>query len=222
MPPPRALPRASQLVARLYADLQRSEEEARRTLARRLHNSTQQNLAAISMSLSLLERQLGAAMTEPARKTLAGALGLVASCNDELREITHALSPPLLELGLLPALRALGVELGENRLILTVDAAATLPRLDPSLESGAYRLVEEAIACAFSPEAPVHLRASVDRVLTLELAGRGQAADRVAIGATKLRLRARPLGARLKLERSPSGLRLHVRFPPTAAAAWAR
>jgi signal transduction histidine kinase len=206
------------MLARLYTDLQRADEEGRRQLARRLHNSTQQNLAAISMSLSLLERQLGTALSDNARKTLSGALQLVTSCNDELREIAHTLSPPLLELGLTPALRALGAELGEQRLVLALDPLTPIPRLDPAVESAAYRLVEEAIDCAFAADAPVHLwAAGANQGLMLELTGRGQPSDVVDVGAAKLRLRARPLGARLRLQRSPPELRLHVRFPPTAA-----
>jgi signal transduction histidine kinase len=217
MPPRRPAPRTQQLIARLYTELQRSEEEGRRLLARRLHSSTQQNLAAISMSLSLLERQLGPALSDGARKTLAGALALVTTCNDELREIAHELSPPLLELGLTPALRALRAELGGDRLVLALEAEP-IPRYDAAIESGAYRIVEEAMASAFAPDVPVQLRAAnAPQGLTLELAGRGQAADVVDLGAAKLRLRARPLGATLRLQRSPRQLHLHVRFPPTTA-----
>jgi signal transduction histidine kinase len=203
------------LIERLYADLQRSQEEERRQIARRLHNSTQQNLAAISMSLSLLERQLGPALNDGARKTLASAVGLVATCNEELREIAHTLSPPLLELGLAPALRALVAELGEDRLGLDLDPLP-LPRLDAGIETGAYRLVEEAMKSVFAADVTVRLNAVVDEEgLRLDLAGRGQAAEVVEEGVAKLRLRGRPLGAQLRLAGGPENLRLHVRFSPT-------
>ena len=102
--PPRG---RSVLLGRLCRELQRATDEERGRLARSLHDSAAQTLAAASINLALIEGETGP-LSARARRRLGAAQALVAACNRELRDLSHAMHPPLLaELGLSAALGAL-------------------------------------------------------------------------------------------------------------------
>src|SRR5215467_7412666 len=79
------------------------QDEERRRIARELHDSAGQTLAALSMNLMPLETDGG--LSTRAAKAVKESLELVAGLSRELRTISHLLHPPLLdEVGLASAL----------------------------------------------------------------------------------------------------------------------
>jgi len=81
------------------------QDEERRRLARELHDSAGQLLAALSMNLAPLESVNGQ-MPQWAGKAISESLGLVNELSKQLRTISHLLHPPLLdEVGLRSALQ---------------------------------------------------------------------------------------------------------------------
>lgn len=212
--------RRRQSQVQLYTDLQGVADEQRRRLARRLHNSAQQSLAAASMSLSLLERQ-SADFSPAARQILTETMRVVATCNQELREISHALYPPLLEgMGLVPALRGLASRLGMHRVGLTIQP---LPPVEPARALTIYLLIEEALEQAFAPDGvvDVHLRPLPPMVTggALGVSLSGDAAGELVANPviSRLRLRTTVGGGQLRVRQTAGRLRLDVRFAHTSA-----
>jgi signal transduction histidine kinase len=206
---------------RLCEGLQRSADEERRRLARQLHDSASQTLAAASMRLSLLESEAG--LSAPAREELAHAQRLIAECVRELNDLSHVLHPPLLgDRGLSAALRALARRLGEPRLRLEL---VVPPPLAPPVEVALYRLAEQALAGPptplFAESAPVTAQLAVGgegeaerKVVSLTLEGQPHGEDG-ALTLLSLRQRCRALGGSLRVRRAATLLRIEARLPVT-------
>src|SRR5690242_15705952 len=88
----------------LTARLMKLQDEERRRIARELHDSVGQSLAALGMNLKSVEGDIEK-LTKTAA-TLRDSATLVQDMNQEIRTISHLLHPPLLdEAGLISALR---------------------------------------------------------------------------------------------------------------------
>ncbi len=89
----------------LSARLLQVQDEERRRIAREMHDSVGQLVAAISMNLSAVEKQSDKLDAKGA-KAVAETIVLVEEIDREIRTISHLLPPPLLdEAGLGSALR---------------------------------------------------------------------------------------------------------------------
>ena len=89
----------------LSGQLLRVQDEERRRIARELHDSAGQSLAALSMNLTPLESENGH-LGAHAVRAIPGESKIVAGLSQELRTIPNLLHPPLLdEVGLASALR---------------------------------------------------------------------------------------------------------------------
>jgi hypothetical protein len=206
----RGTPSAASL-GRLRAGFQRALDEERRGLARGLHDSAMQTLTAVSMNLSLVERDAGG-LPLAARQALADAQTQVEACASELRALSHALFPAVLgSAGLAAAVRGLVRQRGEDR--LRVDIVGPLPRYGVSVELTAYRLIED-LDCLFG-EGLVRGRLLVvtDDVLEVTLVGPARANSPLADVAVRQRVRA--VGGRLRIRRIGATMHLDVRFPPS-------
>lgn len=94
--------RTSQL-QQLSARLMIAQDQERRRIARELHDSAGQFLAAIQMNLQALHRNSAIADAEKPR--VADSLDLVDRCISEIRTLSYLLHPPLLdEMGLRSAI----------------------------------------------------------------------------------------------------------------------
>ena len=111
----------------------------RRRLERNLHDGAQQRLVSLSVSLSMMERQLEspdqAATVAALRSELADAL-------DELRQLARGLHPAILvDHGLEPALEALAARTSISvELDVNVDS-----RLPAAIEAATYYVIAEAL-----------------------------------------------------------------------------
>jgi len=87
----------------LNADLLKSEEKERKTIAGYLHDGIGQTLSIANIKLtSLLNRNL----SQPVKKAIAETSDLINNAIEETRLLTYDLSPPILyELGLIPAIK---------------------------------------------------------------------------------------------------------------------
>jgi PAS domain S-box-containing protein len=138
--------RAEQLEA-LSARLLKSQDEERRRIARELHDTTAQNLAALRMNLSRLERAHPIASNADLHDSVAESLTLTNAAIAEIRTLSYLLHPPMIEeTGLVPSLRwfARGFE-NRTGIAVTVDAGAELERLPHAIETAAFRIVQEAL-----------------------------------------------------------------------------
>lgn len=158
------------------------QEEERRRVAHELHDGLGQTLTALKIRL---ERLGARAEIAPA---LAGELttsvDLAARALDEARRLAHLLRPQVLDdLGLYPALRWLSRTLGEwTGFEVGLDLAGAGEagdggdRLDPELETLAFRVVQEGLTNAMKHSGVGGAEVRVARapgVLRLEVSDRG-------------------------------------------------
>lgn len=121
-----------------------SAEQERRRWARELHDETLQGLAGLQVRLSIAEQQSPDVATSARVRDVLDDLGVEIR---KLRTLITELRPAALdELGLGPALESL-VDAVTASSDLEVDLQVSLrdERLDPELETAAYRLMQEAL-----------------------------------------------------------------------------
>jgi signal transduction histidine kinase len=130
-------------VQALAGRVREAEEDERRRLARELHDDFGQRLTALRMKLQL-------SRLRPDQRTAAidDCVAISEELLQDVRAFARGLRPPLLdEVGLGPALQALiDGNVDRSAFVVTMDVPERLPRLPPSIELAAYRVVQEALA----------------------------------------------------------------------------
>src|SRR5712671_797445 len=149
--------RAQQLEAlnaelrRLSSSLIATQDEERRRIARELHDSLGQELAAAKMAVDGI--LLGDHSTDSMRRlVIADASAMIDRAIQQVRSISHLLHPPLLdEVGLLSALLWFLEGFTKRSGIVTfLDVQPRdFPRLAPELETAIFRMVQEALTNVF-------------------------------------------------------------------------
>ena len=212
---------------RLSRDLLRAQDYERRRIARELHDSTSQLLAALSIALSRLKES--ALEPDRRRQVLAEASELAEDCATEIRTVTCLLHPPLLdEVGLASALRSYAHGFNQRTGIhVEIIVPLDFGRLSSDMETTLFRVVQEGLANVHkhsgSPLAVVRLERDPHEVrLVLQDSGRGLPTElfnedhgfvRFGIGITGMRERAEQLGGRLELTSNDIGAKLTVILP---------
>jgi two-component system NarL family sensor kinase len=209
--------------ARLFArSTQIGVVEERNRLAREIHDTLAQGLAATTMQLEtadvLLEGQPGA---ERARQAVQQALVLTRSNLEEARRsVLDLRAAPLEGRTLAGALRALAADWAEEwQIPLKFDVTGDDRPLPVRVEVGLYRIAQEALTNvvrhAEARSLGMHLLILPETVrLTIEDDGRGFDPTQIPkgrFGLIGLNERARLLGGQLKLHSSPgAGTRLDI------------
>jgi PAS domain S-box-containing protein len=130
---------------KLSARLLKVQDEERRNMARELHDSVIQMLAAAVINLSMLMDAVG--LLPEARKTLEDTLKITEDAVREIRTFTYLLHPPLLDaMGLNSALRWY-VEGYSKRsgVHVELDLPENSERLPNEVELTLFRIVQEAL-----------------------------------------------------------------------------
>ena len=140
------LERANEGLRDLSARLLKLQDDERRRLARELHDSAGQNLAALAMTVARMEDE---AKRDPAQlsQTLREARDLIDSLSQEIRTTSYLLHPPMLdEFGLASALGCYleGLE-QRSGLSIQLNVPADFGRLAPEVELAIFRLVQECL-----------------------------------------------------------------------------
>lgn len=145
---------------RLRATIAAAEHERRRW-ARELHDETLQGLGALKLSLTAASRA-----TDPERRTelLDQVLGGLDNEIGNLRAIIRDLRPAVLdELGLEAALRTLAERVSERGVIVKTELKLGEDRLNPELETAAYRVAQEALSNVVKHASATHAAISIAR-----------------------------------------------------------
>jgi PAS domain S-box-containing protein len=125
------------------------QEEERRRIAREVHDSTSQEMTALTLNLGALKAS-ALAIPESARNQIAESLALAKQVAREIRTFSYLLHPPMLsELGLWAALRMFVQEFRERSgLQVDLEIAKQLEsnKLDSNQQLALYRFVQEALA----------------------------------------------------------------------------
>lgn len=201
----------------LSSRLLRTQDEERRRLARELHDSAGQILAAIGMNLSTVQDQAGS-LPATARDALDESAELLQSATREIRTLSYLLHPPLLdEAGLNAALRWF-VEGFEERsnIKVSLQMPQSESRLPQDVETAIFRIVQESLTNIHrhsgSETAQIRLARSSSG-LTLEVSDRGRGIPaevmrrsddkgRLGVGILGMRERVTQLGGTLDIESS--------------------
>jgi signal transduction histidine kinase len=173
-------------VAELSRRVVSTQEEERHRLAMELHDRTAANLAVIQMNLKSISHTMPAADANELQ--LFQETGeLLADTVVSIREFCTELRPVLLDYaGLAPAIRSSAAQFERRTGIATVvDDQDYSIRCTPDVESGLFRIVQEALLnCAKHSKATrVHIRLAVlAGQLRLEIEDNGTGFDPKAVG----------------------------------------
>ncbi|HSG40196.1 MAG TPA: protein kinase [Thermoanaerobaculia bacterium] len=216
------LPRGLRGTKRLIA----GQEDARRRIARQLHDDHCQRLAAVSYELQAVRGQL--AEGDPRRSGLDAVIAGLAELSEDLRRLSHDLHPAILERrGLAEALRDNCGEIERRhglpvRLSLRGDGGP-LPPLPPETALGLYRIAQEALANtarhAAARSAHVTLRITAGKAhLSVADDGAGfdsgEARRTGGLGLASIEERAGLLGGRCRIASAPgAGTEIDVTVP---------
>ena len=207
-----------------------AKEEERKRIARELHDDLGPSLTAVIINLQLLadpSRAAGGA------KRLAESTELVDRIIQQIRDLSLALRPPLLdEMGLVPALRGYLESTAERTgLDLSFRGDPALSGLAPEVEITAFRVAQEALTNVVRHARAKRVTAAVERkdgrlVVAMEDDGvgfdvaaiLGGSATGRALGLLGMTERVQLLGGDLAIESSPgSGTRVRAELPLEAA-----
>jgi PAS domain S-box-containing protein len=223
----------SELLRDLSGRMMITQDQERRRIARELHDSAGQSLAALSMNLARIEEDL---KHDPAHvaKAITDAQERLRILSQEIRTTSYLLHPPLLdEVGLSSALHWYTEGLGERSgLDITLSVADNLERLDPEMELAIFRLVQECLTNIHrhsgSKTAQIRLAREADRIyVEVQDQGQGMSEERIAevrskgagVGIRGMRERVRQLHGELVIESDAGGTRVTASFPPAQHAA---
>ena len=211
----------------LSARLMQLQDDERRRIARELHDSVGQTLAALAMNLGLARNDLE--RITKITETLNDSENLVRLMSTEVRTISHLLHPPLLdEAGLSSALRWYVNGFSQRSGIkVDLDLPDDFSRLPGEMETAIFRVVQESLTNIHrhsdSRTAKIVLRQHKGEVL-VEVRDHGKgippekleemaSAGTPGVGIRGMRERLRQLGGTLKIESSESGTIVMVRLP---------
>ena len=212
--------KAEAALHQLSARLLRLEDEERRRLARELHDSTAQRLAALCMNLSVANEAAGAldARTQHAMEESAV---LANECLREIRTVAYLLHPSEVDhVGLQSALsRYIDGFVQRSGITVETDVAADLGRLPEAVETTVFRIVQECLMNIHrhsgSHTARIRLRRSrADLVLEVHDAGTGVRGDAPpGVGILSMQERLEPFGGSLEISSRPDGTKVKAVVP---------
>ena len=219
----------SEHLRELSQRLMQIQDEERRRIARELHDSAGQILAAVGMNLATVAAH--AAHSAPQLVNVANeGRRLVKQLSQEIRTMSYLLHPPLLdESGLPQALRWYTQGLKERS---GIDIALSIPegfgRLSREMELAMFRVVQECVTNvhrhAESTKATIRIACEGETVLLeVEDQGKGMSPSKLreiqshgaGVGTSGMRERVRQLGGHLEIDSSSRGTKVSVTFPVT-------
>ena len=216
----------------LSVRLMLAQDEERRRIARELHDSAGQNLAALGMTLAGLEND---AQRDPARlsKSIKDAQDLIQDLTKEIRTTSYLLHPPTLdESGLSSAIRWYIDGLAERSgLSIELNIPDNLERLAPEIELAIFRLVQECLTNIHrhsgSKTAVIRIACEPDKIyVQVQDHGKGISRERLAeiqsqgvgVGIRGMRERVRQCHGELTIDSNALGTKISAVFPAKTLA----
>ena len=204
------------------------QDEERRKLSRDLHDSAGQTLAALRISISLLEQKW---KEEPSKMALfSDASKLADQAIEEIRTMSYLLHPPLLdEVGFACAaewyIQGFAKRSGVN---VSLDIAADLPRLPMSIEVALFRVLQESLTNVHrhsgATKVTVCFRRQFEQII-LEVRDNGcgipaerlvrlrEASAETGVGLAGMRERMNELNGKLEMESDGHGTTMRAIVP---------
>jgi signal transduction histidine kinase len=199
-----------------------AQEDERKRVSLELHDGIGQALSAVSMGLERLDRPDQRSNQQEHVEVLKE---LTMNALSDLRRIVIALRPAALDyLGLVPAIRRyIELQLGNTGVGFQIHEEGPNTRLEPSLETIVYRVVQEAInnvaRHSGATRVRIHLRSSEDTLaVTVEDNGQGfdptLATAKHGVGLQGMEERVSMAGGELTVHSQPGrGTTVHMEIP---------
>jgi PAS domain S-box-containing protein len=211
---------ANQDLRELSARLLKVQDDERRRLARELHDSVGQILAALSMNISVVQSQSHKLDALGARAASENG-HLVQQAASEIRTLSHLLHPPLLEIaGLSSTLRWYLDGFSErSKIKIDLEIPSDFGRLPADTELAIFRIVQECLTNIHrhsgSKTADIRIQqAGSHLVVQVKDSGKGiprekqlqlTASGRTGVGFGGMRERVRQLGGTLEIHSEGNG-----------------
>jgi two-component system NarL family sensor kinase len=220
---------------RLARQVVESQENERARLSRELHDGISQMMVSIKLLLesALARFERSEARVPAAEAALSTSLARLADTLREVRRISHALRPAMLDdLGLAAALDQLSRELSAQAGIevgFTQDVPRPEPPLPDAVNTALFRIAQEALTNivrhAHATRGTLSLRISAQAAVTLSIEDNGcgfdaervQADPRAGVGLRNMRERLETLGGTLSLASRPGQTAVIAVVPAQAA-----
>jgi two-component system NarL family sensor kinase len=213
----------------LTGRLMRAQDDERRRIARMLHETTAQNLAALKMLLARLNLALDG-LGDGERQVLAESTSLAERSMTEIRTLSYLLHPPFLdETGLPSALRWYAGGFAQRSGIkVDLDLPESYERPSPEAETALFRVVQESLINIHrhsgSETARIRMRSDPETlVLEIEDQGHGIASTSlerilsgggsVGVGIAGMSERIKQLGGRLDITSDDGGTTVRAQLP---------
>jgi PAS domain S-box-containing protein len=220
---------AEESLRNLSARLLQLQDEERRRIARELHDTTGQSLAALAIHLSAVNERI-AGKDPVASDILREALGLSQEASDQTRTLSYLLYPPTLDFsGLKSALEWFADGFTQrSKIKVDLDLALGEERVPQSLETALFRIVQESLTNMYRHSggtlATVRGRRQGNTV-SLEISDNGKgippellaslsgSRGQAGVGIRGMRERARQLGGKLRIKSNDAGTTVMVVLP---------
>ena len=204
-----------------------TQDDERRRIARDLHDSVGQIVAALGMNLASIAQN---AVKPETRKAAQEGHEMISQLSKEIRTISYLLHPPLLdESGLSEPIRWFMAGLSERSgLKIDLDISKDFGRLPGDVEVAIFRIVQECLTNIHrhsnAKTAMIRLRRDISTVsLHVQDDGSGIPKETLAairnqrsgVGITGMRERVRHLGGNLDIQSSSNGTKVSVTLPLT-------
>jgi len=222
--------RGEEALRMLSGQLIKAHDEERRRIARELHDSAGQILAALSMNLTPLASENGK-LPPSATKVIKESVGFVKELLNQLRTISYLLHPPLLdEVGLSSGLRLFleGFE-SRSKIKVELNIPNDFERLPTELETAIFRVVQECLTNihrhSSSRTAAVRVTRDQNEVKVevrdqgkgMPLGTKGQP-GKVGVGIQGMRERVMQLGGRFEIRSDKNGTTVVASVPVSSAS----
>lgn len=210
-----------EMLRQLSGRLLQAQDEERRRVARELHDSTAQYLAALALNIAFVQKN-SHSLPGNILETLSDASRLVDRCTTEIRTMSYLLHPPLLDdLGLTSALQWYSSGFAKRSGVkVLLELSTNLGRLPADHERAYFRIVQECLTNvrkhSGATVAKIRLTQAEDE-LHLEISDNGcglpvgitqATGDMMAllgVGIVGMRERMRQLGGRLEMRSTSEG-----------------
>lgn len=221
---------AEEALQELSGQLLRLRDEEQHRLARKLHDSTVQIMAALAIDLERAQQLVPGGDSLTVRKLLVDSSEFVERATVELRTISYLLHPLILDdLGLGGVLPGYAAGFSSRSGIhANVDVPPDLGRLPHEMDVTLFRIVQEALTNVqrHSASPTVDITVTCDEHgITVQIADHGHgmppdtlelvrdAKAMVGVGIAGMRERVRQLGGRLEIESDSSGTLIRATLP---------
>jgi PAS domain S-box-containing protein len=221
----------SELLREFSQRLLQVQDEERRRIARELHDSSGQLIAALAINLGKMAEQLKRTHPDLARDTEESEQ-LVQQLSQDIRTMSYLLHPPLLdEIGLAEALRWYVQGLVERSgLQISLNVAKDFGRLSREMELVLFRLVQECLTNIHrhsGSRTAIIALARKGGIVSLDIRdeGKGIPLDKLnrlqshssGVGMRGMNERVRQFGGEMKVESNETGTKISFVLPASDA-----